>query len=152
MKIIRLNKKALSILLLVGILGLGFYWYQVRPTVIKHNCSWVKMHSDAKPGRPAMTQAELEAKGIIRTCKNEFALAHKLAPNYDMSSNIEPPLFDKSLSFEQIHAIWNAMDCRQDGDRVIAEYKNPINPVSAKDWYEPAATEQYQFCLHDNGL
>ena len=129
----------------------GFYWFQVRPSQIKHDCSWVKMHSNATPYRSAMTQAELESKGIIRTCKSDFDLVRKIAPNYDINSG-DVSLFDKSYTFAQTHAIWNATSCRKDSDRVIAAYKNPIKAVPAKDWYEKASTQQYQFCLHDKGL
>jgi hypothetical protein len=37
-----------------------FYWYQIRPAIIKHNCSWVKRHEDAKPANPGVTQAEAD--------------------------------------------------------------------------------------------
>ncbi len=130
-----------------------FYWYQIRPAQIKHDCSWVKMYSKAVPARPAMTKEELEAKGIIRTCKNEFELVSKMVPNYNINSTDNPTvLFDKNLSFDQKRIVWNATSCREDGDRVITEYKTAIEAVPAKDWYEAASKEEYTFCLHDKGL
>lgn len=145
--------KKLSIILPILLIGsFLFYWYQVRPAIIKHDCSWVKKHSGAISYRPTMTQAELEAKGIIRTCNNDYALSKKLAPNFVLSAHAIPPLLDSNYSFEQREAIWNAISCREDSDRVIAEYKNPIKAVPAKDWYERATPQEYQFCLHDNGL
>jgi len=104
------------------------------------------------PYRPAMTQTELESKGIIRTCKNEFDLVKKIVPSYDINSGEIPSLFDANYTFAQTHAIWNATSCREDSDKVIAAYKNPIKAFPAKDWYEKASTQQYQFCLHDKGL
>ena len=35
------------IIIFILILGFGFYWFQLRPVQIKHDCSWVKKHSDA---------------------------------------------------------------------------------------------------------
>lgn len=46
----------LSILLFVILIsGVWFYWFQLRPAKIKHDCSWVSAHSDAVP---AITQAQ----------------------------------------------------------------------------------------------
>jgi hypothetical protein len=41
------------------LLGSLFYWYQVRPASIKHDCSWVMVHEDMKS---AVTQAEIDAE------------------------------------------------------------------------------------------
>src|SRR5437016_2882116 len=141
--------KILLVILLVIIGSFIFYWFQIRPSQIMHACSWVKMHSDAITERPAMTREELESKGIVRTCKNDFELVSKLVPNYDISSNNKiPPLFDKNLSFEQKRIIWNAISCREDSDRVIAEYKTEIKAIPAKNWYDKASDKEYKFCLH----
>jgi hypothetical protein len=130
-----------------------FYWFQWRPAQIKHDCSWVKMHSNPVSYRPAMTRKELESKGIIRTCRNEFELVSRMLPNYNINSNDNPSvLFDKNLSFEQKEIIWNATSCRKDGDRVIAEYKTAIKATPAKNWYEKATDQEYKFCIRDRGL
>jgi hypothetical protein len=131
--------------------GLLFYWYQIRPAQIRHGCPWVKHHSDAVPARQAMTKEELESKGIIRTCNNEFAKVKEMMPEYDISSGDEV-IFNKNFSFEQKRIIWYATSCREDGDRVIAEYKTPRKAIPAKDWYEKADEDEYRFCLHDKGL
>jgi len=141
-----------TILVFIIIFSL-FYWFAIRPAQVKHDCSWVKMHSNAIPYRPAMTQAELESKGIIRTCNKEFELLHKMVPTYNANTDSRYTILtNNNFSFPQKDIIWNATSCREDGDKVIAEYKNPINAVPAKDWYEKASPQQYQFCLHDNGL
>ena len=149
-----MKRFALTICITTSVIGLGsflFYWYQIRPAQIRHDCSWVKQHSDATPARPAMTRAELEAKGIIRTCKNEFDLLHKELPTYNVETD---NYFDlsKHYTFEQTHIIWNATSCREDSDKVIADYKKEIKAVPAKDWYAAATKDEYNFCLHDKGL
>lgn len=99
-----------------------------------------------------MTRAELEAKGIIRTCKADYELVKKIAPDWDLNTNKIPPLLNSKYTMEQTHAIWDAISCREDSDKVIADYKNEIKPVPAKDWYEAASNDEYNFCLHDKGL
>lgn len=98
-----------------------------------------------------MTKVELEAKGIIRSCKKDFDLLHKAVPTYNVGTD---NFFDlnKHYTFEQQRLIWNATSCREDSDKVIADYKKAINPAPARDWYERADDEQYKFCLHDKGL
>ena len=50
-------------------LGRGlFYWYQIRPAQIKHDCSWVRHYKPGKPAEPPMTETELSEKGIIKSC------------------------------------------------------------------------------------
>lgn len=55
-----------SVLLLVLIVGGLFYWYEIRPAKIKHDCSWVKRHSDAIPAVVGMTEEEKQ-ESIKRT-------------------------------------------------------------------------------------
>ncbi len=117
----------LSIVLIMG--GL-FYWFQFRPAQIKHDCSWVKQISWAKPAEPAMTEAQLKLKGMLEDCsKWDFI---KTRPN-------------SSLSGLQDY-------CESDNKRKVEEYKNGKPEVPAKEWWRKAKTEEYQFCLHDKGL
>ena len=37
-------------LIILGILGFCFYWFEYRPSKIKHDCSWVKQHQNYWPG------------------------------------------------------------------------------------------------------
>jgi hypothetical protein len=154
------NKKILLLgaTIIVIILLTGFYWFQVRPSQIKHDCSWVKMHDNAVPARPAMTKEELIRNGIIRSCNNEIEALKKVIPdaNYklgDMSvhetfmpsvDGVIRSLFDDPLG--------EATSCIEDGNKVIAAYKNSIPAIPAKDWYEKATPQEYTFCLHDKGL
>ena len=39
------------IIIVIVFIAVGyFYWFQLRPAQIKHECSWTKRHSDAVPG------------------------------------------------------------------------------------------------------
>lgn len=64
------NKKvvltALGLLLFVG----WFYWYEVRPSKIRAECSWVAKHSDAKPAYTGKTEDELKLEGALMNCSN----------------------------------------------------------------------------------
>lgn len=59
MNIFKQNKYRVPLILLVLLLILGwFYWFELRPARIKHNCSWVSRHSDAVPAVVGMTEKE----------------------------------------------------------------------------------------------
>ena len=46
---IRINWFKISILVIfLFIIGSTLYWFEWRPAQIRHNCSWIKRHSDAK--------------------------------------------------------------------------------------------------------
>lgn len=134
-----------------------FYWYQIHPAQIKHECSWVKQESEAKPAIPAMTKEQLIEKGIIRSCQTEIELARKVDPysTYELGTH---KIFARFSPSEGIiksmfdDPIWEATSCIRDGDKIIAEYEKPREAVPAKEWYEKASDEQYKFCLHDKGL
>ncbi|MCL4354244.1 hypothetical protein M1349_02105 [Patescibacteria group bacterium] len=108
-----------------------FYWYQIRPAQIKHDCSWVKMHSDAIPARVGMNEEELKAKGMIKSCP----------PETDYHTGIIQPLSDP----------FNGLACRMNNQDIIDKNK-PQKYVPAKDWTRKATKDEYAFCLHDKGL
>ena len=131
-------KKPLSIVLITTlVLSIGsllFYWYQVRPSQIKHECSWVKMHDEAKPGRPAMTKEQLIAKGIIRSCQKEIDVLKMVDPkaNYALGDmSVHARSADGWLSSLFSDPLWKATSCIEDGNRVIASYKNPVTLSSS---------------------
>jgi hypothetical protein len=152
------NYKFLILFLILTSTAFLFYWFQIRPAQIKHECSWVKMHVDAKPGRPSMTKEQLIEKGIIRSCKAEIDALHKADPskNYqlgDMSVHtIYSPMVNGVIRAMSTNPLEQATSCIEDGNKVITEYKNPVPAVPVKDWYEKASPQEYQFCLHNNGL
>ncbi len=56
---IKENKNRIFLILLTILLISGwFYWFQFRPTQIKHDCSWIKRHIDAVPAQEAKTKEQ----------------------------------------------------------------------------------------------
>ena len=53
------------------VVGVAFYWYGWRPSVIKKECSWVERHSDASPGRPGKTKEEIDSCNA--ECKAKYS-------------------------------------------------------------------------------
>ncbi len=62
-----------NIIVVLGMLmvGFGFYWTQVRPSQIKHDCSWKKVVVPYQPAKPPMTDEELVKQGITINCTDE---------------------------------------------------------------------------------
>ncbi|OGC68474.1 hypothetical protein A2415_00020 [candidate division WWE3 bacterium RIFOXYC1_FULL_39_7] len=114
------------VITIIGLLLVGglFYWFQFRPTKIKHGCSWVKMHSDAIPARDGMTEGELKEKGLLKTCPSP-----------------PPSLLDQYISNK----------CEVQNQDIIDANKHQ-EYVPAKDWYREATPQEYSFCLHDRGM
>lgn len=110
-----------------------FYWYQLRPAAIKHECSWVKKHTDAIPAKVGMTEEQLKEKGMIKTC-----------PPFPTNN-------PNSSAFDALSDPNNAISCIYNNDDVINANRQQ-KYVPAKDWYEAATKEEYAFCLHDKGL
>lgn len=129
-------KKYASLFLLLAIVSaVGcylFYWYQIRPAQIRHDCSWIKKHTNSIPARTGLTEEQLQAKGMLKTC----------FPMPSRESNGFTPLTNTGL--ENIACVFANRD-------TIDKYK-PQRYVPAKDWYEKATPQEYQFCLHDKGL
>lgn len=124
------KKLLILIILIAGILL--FYWFQIRPTQIKHDCSWVKKHTDAIRARVGLTEAELRAEGKLKNC-----LAVPTPSTFEESRN----------QFINLEGTW----CISHNQEIIDQNK-PQKYVPAKDWYEKASSQEYQFCLHDKGL
>lgn len=120
-----MNKKlTIIIVVLIGLVLLGslFYWYQIRPANIKHDCSWVKVHNDVWPG---ITQEEIDIdKKKLADCELKHPNPN---PNNIFKLNPNCPDFG--------HALEKARDT-----------------VPASDYYRKASENEYKFCLHDKGL
>ncbi len=115
---------------LVFLISGSFYWFEVRQVRIKHDCSWVKRHSNAVPSRPVMTAEELKSKGIIDSCEDGFKFYGQFAD------------YNEAV-IEQ---------CEAKNKRLVEEYKQPKRAEPEKDWQVKATKEEYEFCLHDRGL
>ena len=106
----------LSILLIVILIISGwFYWFQLRPAKIKHDCSWVPAHSDPVT---AITQEE------YNSCM-EKNKGDKPQPAGGILGGV----------------IINSFPC-----------DSPRSAQPAKNWWRPASVQQYNFCIHENGL
>lgn len=130
--------KKLAILAAFFFIATSFYWVQIRPAQIKHDCSWVRVYEEAKPGRPAKTEAELKEAGLIKNCSSQQA-------GYQSIFNTQQTWADK------INATAKDL-CQQENQKIIGEYKLSKDPIPAKEWWRPSRKEEYQFCLHDKGL
>ena len=113
-----------------------FYWFQWRPSQIKHSCSWVKRTEDAIPERPALSEAELKAKGLLKNCS---------------SLTNDPSTSDSRVTnfFDQLGKRSN---CEGNNKWIIEDYKTAKPAKSAREWYVKSTDEEYKFCLRDKGL
>lgn len=132
------KSKILLSLLLIALSSLLFYWFQLRPTQIKHFCSWVKQTSNTIPYRPAVSEEQLKNEGKIKECGK--------APTE------QPPFDSSSLDFNIRRGNIFYESCVENNKSVISEYTKEQKEVPAKVWYEEASKEEYAFCLHDKGL
>jgi len=108
-------------LLFVVLVGSLFYWFQLRPAKIRHDCSWIRHYEEAKPASLGTSEKELWQNGTLKDCSEE----------------------PESIFIESF--------CESRNKRIINEAKpKPAEPE--KEWYSKATKEEYQFCLHDNGL
>ncbi|MDO8570570.1 MAG: hypothetical protein Q7R97_03215 [Candidatus Daviesbacteria bacterium] len=134
---IKENRNRILLTLLIFFLISGwFYWFQFRPSQIRHDCSWVKHTTDAIPAKPAMNEEELKVKELIKTCTKD-------------ETN------QKTTGYQSIFSgtgITQYYECDRRNKNTIEEYKTARPTVSAKDWWRAALPAEYQFCLHDKGL
>ena len=112
--------------------GIGFYWFQVRPAKIKHDCSWVEEHHAAVEGKEGKNEDQLRAEGLIKDC-DEFGSGS------DSISGVLP---------------------RYAGSREECEFQNrktiilnkEVKPEPERTETRKATDEEYKFCLHNKGL
>lgn len=56
------KKNKISLITLISFTIFGFfYWFQIRPAQIKHDCSWIEVHEKAIPASLGVTVEEVEA-------------------------------------------------------------------------------------------
>lgn len=141
-KVTNNSSKITIAVIVLSALGL-FYWFEVRPTRIKHDCSWVRKYRQAIPERPAMSEDELSLKGMLEDCDRYKSVDS----NNDTDSEKNNGIFEFSD--------WDAelMAACHDRNRVVIEDYRTIKPEEpAQEWYEKATKKEYDFCLHDKGL
>lgn len=118
------------VVVLLLITGVSFYWNEIRPAKIKHDCSWVRKTSPAKPAEPAMTEDQLRAKGMLEDCSRW---------NFE---DVQNNPFMGTLR----------KNCESENKKKIEDYRYGKAAVPAKEWWVKAEEEEYKFCLHDKGL
>ena len=109
-----------------------FYWFQLRPAQIKHDCSWVKVIEPAVPAHPAMTKEELMKKGLIKPCPT--IKPKPISGYYD-------------AAFEKHRA-----EVLCPNKQIIEKYSKSSEAIPEKINWRKATEEEYRFCLRDKGL
>lgn len=124
-----------SMVILIIIIGLMFYWYEWRPTNIKRNCSQIEAIQPGLPARPAMNEQELISAGIIKPCDDLLVNI-----DYDNITPVEQLLID---AYEQ---------CPSRNAAKVAEYSVPFEGTSDQYYMRNATDKEYQQCLRSHGL
>ena len=70
---LKLNNKLIVGLVAALTIILGFYWFQIRPTRIRQECSWVKKHADARSAIPPMSDDEIRVAGCTNRSTGIYA-------------------------------------------------------------------------------
>jgi len=123
-----MNRK---ILLFVALALAGcylFYWYELRPAKIRHNCSWTKV---TDPAILAITKETAEASKVeYDKCVEEYN--------------------KKKEEADRNGTVWDKLNFR--GDACNAKLKHERTYTPEKVWYREANDKEYGFCLHEKGL
>ncbi len=126
----KINKFIYTTLLLVFIILIGaFYWYELRPAKIKHDCSWAKMVNPAKPAEPAITEEDVKNSRL----KYDKCIADEAKSNSDRVGR-------KSL--------FSGLFC----DNMLKQERPAIPAKAEQVWYREADKDEYNFCIHEKGL
>lgn len=117
------TKFLVFILIFVGLAA--FYWFEYRPTKIRQECSWVKKHQDSIPFEPAKTEEQLRAEGVLDDCSQASYVG-------------------KTFDFNDF--------CEHRNKTIIESYKEETPEQPARDWYEKANIQEYEFCIRSKGI
>ena len=117
------------IAVLVIFIASAFYWFEYRPTKIRHDCSWFKMTSPATPAEPAITKEDVAASQIKY---DECIKKYDVKP----SGNI---FFD---------ALNNKAQC----NGLLKQERQAALAKSETYWHREAGKAEYDFCIHEKGL
>lgn len=123
---IKENKKNALVLLGLFLSASWFYWFQYRPSKIKHECSWIKETTAYVPARPTQTEQQLRENGLLKNCQD--------------ATRID--------AFELLSPGW----CNTSNQELIKSYKIVQPEIPIKESWRKAMDNEYRFCLHDKGL
>ncbi len=134
-----LKSYRLTIFLVVALLLTAFTWYEIRPSWIKHDCSWIKEIEAGVPAKPSMTEDELQANNMLSTCDKP------------VEQPIQPDM--TALERHRITVLNDAYDrCLENNRKIVSDYAQPRNAVPEKVSWRKSNTHEYEFCLRDKGL
>ena len=132
---IKENKYRVFIILMgLFLISSWFYWFQIRPAQIKHDCSWIEVHEKAIHASPGVPIEEVEASRRDNPQCKDWSHGSLSIPRSGYQSVFQNNGAD--------------LDCFY----LIKNYKAPQAAQPAKDWWRAASSQEYQFCLHDKGL
>jgi len=110
------------IVIILALSGGAFYWFQLRPSEIKKECSWTKKINSATPAQSAITEEDV---------KNSQLEYKKCLIKGSASENIFGALF-----------------C----DNLLKIARGPIPSTPEQAYYKEATKNEYDFCIHSKGL
>lgn len=124
-----MGKIALSIVFIFASSSV-FYWLQIRPGPIRHDCSWVKRHRDAIPERKGPNEGRATSKRHA----------------YCKACPTDPPRAANESSFEYLHKSFiSGHTACEDRNEDVIEKRKSQQYVPAKDWHEKADQEEHEF-------
>ncbi len=140
--------KVIMFILLILIFSALFYWFQIRPARIKHDCSWIKTHVDKVPAKPGKTPQQIAADSGLSLEDQQRAI--KIAKG-EIDPKKEIGNSDLSNPVDTLKQNLDTMALKDIGGRLI----NGIpaeKEVPAFDYPREATPKEYTFCLHSKGL
>lgn len=112
---------------LLALICVMFYWFQLRPTWIRQDCSWIHVQKDA------ISAIQGDDSVVVP------ALIPKDVADYDT--------WDKYLS-----RYGKVIYTNSDEVQRLQSQKNGYPGEVAEDYWMQASDDEYQFCLQSRGL
>ncbi len=143
----------IAIIILI-ISGVSFYWFEWRPSKIRHDCSWVKKTIPEKQADPGITMEQVEqSKKDFEQCKiknkTEIDQEKEKCRESDFCKSLEKNMGKYTSEVDRINGVDTQTFSICGRPKEYQEPK-PIEP--ARDEWRQADDAEYKFCLHDKGL
>lgn len=116
----------ISIVIVIIVFIGAFYWFELRPVKIKHDCSWVEKYSNPVP--------EITKQQYDKCVVDQQQKSNERKKDYADCKARTPSSFFCDLFL----------------DPGSCANPRPAEPI--KSWWEPASKAQYDFCIHEKGL
>lgn len=129
-----MNKKYYFLAILIFVLVVvveAFGWFEIRPSNIKHECSWVRMVDPAIPAEPAITKEEAENSKL----EYNRCISNQTVPENDGWAQ---------ANLEAKRAMCERFVLKQERQAILAQPEH--------EWYRKARETEYNFCIHEKGL